>query len=118
MKSPIMFRISNPRFIPYLSTALIVGSLLAALFFIGEAGAKERLTHTSKSHIEDAAAIQMVRGFFSAFDARDGERLDKLFVPTAHIVHHNGVITDIPTMLEIVRSTKNWAPRNGAMSAF
>lgn len=64
------------------------------------------------------AAIRLVRQFFEAFDARDMTRIEASFAPSAQIIHHNGVITDIPTMLTIVRETKRWAPRKRELSDF
>jgi Domain of unknown function (DUF4440) len=59
-----------------------------------------------------------VREAFEAFDARDAATIEELIAPSARIVHHNGVITGLPTMLTIMRETARWAPRTRELSDF
>jgi hypothetical protein len=65
---------------------------------------------------DDAAAIAFVQGFFTAFDARDYAAMERMFLPTAKLVHSDGVEEDVPTMLSTVRSAKHWPPRKRDLS--
>lgn len=76
------------------------------------------LTAGSSTLGEREAAIGFVETFFAAFDVRDLRAIEAAFVPSAKIVHDDGVITDVPTMLGIVKDTRSWAPRRRNLSQF
>lgn len=66
----------------------------------------------------DAEARAFVEAFFRAFDARDLGALEAAFAPGASIVHDDGVETSVPKLLEILRNTKEWPPRERTLSRF
>jgi hypothetical protein len=72
----------------------------------------------SPAKAADTAAVALVHSYFKAFDARDYKALENVFVPQATIVHHDGVVTDIPKMLAIIRNAKAWPPRDRKLSNF
>ncbi|GGF55624.1 nuclear transport factor 2 family protein [Alteromonas lipolytica] len=71
---------------------------------------------TEPQTVKQITLMQTAHAFFEAFDNRDLETLETLVTPSMMIVHHNGVMTDVPTMLSIIKNTKNWAPRTRTLS--
>lgn len=58
-----------------------------------------------------APATQFVRNFFHAFDDRDIPRIRAAFIPTATIVHDDGVEQTVPQLIDAVSSANHWYPR-------
>jgi len=66
----------------------------------------------NRLQLDDAApATQFVRNFFQAFDNRDIPRVRAAFIPTATIVHDDGVEQTVPQLIESVSSANHWYPR-------
>ena len=88
-------------------------ALAVALAFQASA---QQASQTHPASSDNAAAIAFVQGFFTAFDARDYAAMEHMFLPTAKLVHSDGVEEDVPTMLSTVRSAENWRPRKRDIS--
>lgn len=58
-----------------------------------------------------APATQFVRNFFAALDDRDVPRLREYFVPTATIVHDDGVEQNVSEFLASVSDAEHWYSR-------
>lgn len=56
-------------------------------------------------------ATQFVRNFFAALDDRDVRRIRESFVPTATIVHDDGVEQNVSQFIESVSDAEHWYPR-------
>ena len=67
---------------------------------------------------DDAQARTLIQDFFDAFDSRDYAAIEETFVPDAALVHHDGVITSLAEMLEIIRAAKEWPPRERELAGF
>lgn len=78
--------------------------------------ATAKLPHATAQ--SEVASIALVRAFFVAFDARNEPAMLRLMAPTASLTHDNGVTTDVPTMMKIIRETREWPPRTRELSHF
>lgn len=67
---------------------------------------------------DDPEAMSLVRQCFAAFDARDYAAFQVFFTPDATLVHHNGVLTTVAELLEIIRTAQRWPPRRRELSDF
>lgn len=79
-------------------------------------GTKKTVETTSKT--DSLIVTKIVSDFFKAFDERDLDRMEQLLTPQTKIIHHNGVTTDTKEMMEIIKATKNWHPRERDLSEF
>lgn len=61
---------------------------------------------------------KIVTNFFIAFDEKNTDKLSQICLPEVEIVHHNGVITNLEEMNQIIKDTKNWYPRERKLSEF
>jgi ketosteroid isomerase-like protein len=62
-----------------------------------------------------APATRFVRDFFAALDRRDVRGVRESFVPTATIVHDDGVEQNVSQFLASVSSADHWYPRTRAI---
>ncbi len=76
------------------------------------------MRRSGRRRLDDDAAISLVRNFFSAFDSRDYAAMEAAFLPGATLVHDNGVMTSLPEMMQIIRTTSGWPPRERELSGF
>ncbi|MCF1422087.1 YybH family protein [Mangrovimonas futianensis] len=67
---------------------------------------------------DSAAVTQMVGAFFKAFDARDYDQMEAMMAPQTKLVHHSGVTTSAKEMLEIIKTTEPWYPRERTLSQY
>ncbi|WP_197276681.1 DUF4440 domain-containing protein [Mangrovimonas sp. ST2L15] len=67
---------------------------------------------------DSVAVTQMVGAFFIAFDARDYDQMEAMMTPQTKLVHHNGVTTSAREMLDIIKTTEPWYPRERILSQF
>ncbi|MEK7633578.1 MAG: hypothetical protein AAB437_01925 [Patescibacteria group bacterium] len=61
---------------------------------------------------------KIVFDFFIAFDEKNTVKISQLCLPETEIVQHNGVITNLSEMNQIIKNTKNWYPRERKLSEF
>jgi hypothetical protein len=90
----------------------------AAMLWIAGSANAIPASRVYDSAADDSEAALFVNRFYVAFDTRDYRTLERLFAPAAKIVHSDGVTTDIPRMLSIIRAKKVWAPRKRDLSGF
>jgi len=94
-------------------------ALLCVLVNIALVGCSiSKVARAETPQVDDVAAHMFVKRFFEAFDARDYEGMQKTFAPDATIVHDNGVVTTIPEMMNIIRTTEEWSPRQRELTKF
>ncbi|NIK91772.1 nuclear transport factor 2 family protein [Mangrovimonas sp. CR14] len=67
---------------------------------------------------DSVAVTQMVGTFFKAFDARDYDQMEAMMTPQTKLVHHNGVTTSAKEMLDIIKTTEPWYPRERKLSQY
>lgn len=67
---------------------------------------------------DSVAVTQMVGTFFKAFDARDYDKMEAMMTPQTKLVHHNGVTTSAKEMLDIIKTTEPWYPRERTLSQY
>jgi len=90
--------------------------ILITTAFVSCSASKAAKAETPQA--DDVAAHMFVQRFFEAFDARDYEEMQKSFAPDATIVHDNGVVTDVPEMMNIIRTTEEWPRRQRELTKF
>lgn len=67
---------------------------------------------------ENKILEKIVSDFFIAFDEKNTDKLSQICLPDVEIVHHNGVVTTITEMNQIIKDTKSWYPRERKLSEF
>jgi len=61
---------------------------------------------------------KIVTDFFNDFDEKNTDKISQICLPKTEIVHHNGVVTNLEEMNQIIKNTKNWYPRERKLSEF
>jgi len=61
---------------------------------------------------------KIVSDFFIAFDEKNTVKISRICFPETEMVHHNGVVTNLKEMNQIINNTKNWYPRERRLSEF
>lgn len=61
---------------------------------------------------------KIVSEFFNAFDEKNTDKISQICLPETEIVHHNGVVTNLEEMNQIINGTKNWYTRERKLSEF
>jgi len=61
---------------------------------------------------------KIVYNFFIAFDEKNTDKISQICLLETEIVHHNGVVTNLAEMNQIINDTKNWYPRERKLSEF